>query len=106
MFREARKDIGIKIDFATTDTLRSAVTLGCRALHFSGHGHKVCLNFEDGRSGLQFVSTDTLRDLCTCGESRLEFVFVSACLSQRTAEAFVACGKWVLNRTKKDHILI
>ncbi len=52
----------------------------------------MCLNFEDGRSGLQFVSAATLQELCKAGEAKLDFVFVSACLSQRTAEAFVECG--------------
>lgn len=92
VFREAQRNIGVRIDFATTDTLRSAVTLGCRALHYSGHGHPQCLNFEDGRSGLQFVPTKALRDLCQAGGLKLEFVFVSACLSERAGEAFIEAG--------------
>ena len=62
------------------------------ALHFSGHGHPHGLNFEDGRSGLQFVTVDKLRDLCVAGGSQLEFVFVSACHSKRAGEAFAAAG--------------
>ena len=34
---------------ATTDALQSAITRGCAALHYSGHGHPQCLTFEDGR---------------------------------------------------------
>jgi hypothetical protein len=92
VFHEAQRDIGLRFDFATTDTLRSAVTMGCRALHFSGHGHPHCLNFEDGRSGLQFVTVDQLRALCQAGGHKLDFVFVSACYSRRAAEAFVEAG--------------
>ena len=62
------------------------------ALHFSGHGHPQGLNFEDGRSGLQFVNVDTLKDLCIAGGSKLEFVFVSACHSKRAGEAFAEAG--------------
>lgn len=39
LFKEVQRDIEVQFDFATTDKLRTAVTLGCRALHFSGHGH-------------------------------------------------------------------
>ena len=92
LFREVRRDISVHFDFATTDRLRTAVTLGCRALHFSGHGHPSCLNFEDGRSGLQLVTVETLRDLCIAGGSKLEFVFVSACHSKRAGEAFAQAG--------------
>ncbi len=45
-FREASRDIGVRFDFATTDTLRTALSLGVKVLHFSGHGHPHCLNFE------------------------------------------------------------
>lgn len=92
VFQEAERDVGLRFDFATTDTLRSAVTMGCKALHFSGHGHPHCLNFEDGRSGLQFVTVDQLRALCQAGGLKLDFVFVSACYSRRAAEAFVDAG--------------
>lgn len=46
VFREVRRDISLGFDFATTDKLRTALSLGCRALHFSGHGHPGCLIFE------------------------------------------------------------
>ena len=47
---------------------------------------------EDGKSGLQLVSVDTLRSLLCAGGLRLDFVFVSACHSRRTGEAFVEAG--------------
>ncbi len=92
VFREAQRDIGLHFNFATTERLRTAVTLGCRALHFSGHGHPEWLNFEDGKSGLQLVTVETLRNLCGAGVSKLDFVFVSACHSKNTGEAFAAAG--------------
>jgi hypothetical protein len=92
VFHEAKRDVGLRFDFATTDALRTVVTLGCKALHFSGHGHPHCLNFEDGRSGLQFITIEQLSELCKAGDLKLEFVFVSACYSSQAAEAFVQAG--------------
>ena len=59
VFKEVQRDVSVRFDFATTDSLRTALSFGCRALHFSGHGHESCLNFEDGRSGLQLVTLNT-----------------------------------------------
>ena len=92
VFREVQRDISVIYDFATTDALRTALSFGCRALHFSGHGHESHLNFEDGRSGLQLVNVDTLRALLSAGGLRLDFVFVSACHSKPTGQAFVDAG--------------
>jgi hypothetical protein len=39
VLKQSQRDLYLECDFATTDTLRSKVTMGCRALHFSGHGH-------------------------------------------------------------------
>jgi hypothetical protein len=61
-------------------------------MHFSGHGHPNCLNFEDGRSGLQLVNVETLISLLKAGGLKLDFVFVSACHSRATAAAFVEAG--------------
>jgi Peptidase family C25 len=92
VFREVRRDISLSFDFATTDSLRTALSLGCRALHFSGHGHPSCLIFEDGQSGLQNISVDALKNLVTAGGLTLDFVFVSACHSRNTGEAFAEAG--------------
>jgi hypothetical protein len=92
VFREVHKDISVNFDFATTDSLRTALSFGCRALHFSGHGHPQCLNFEDGRSGLQLISVDALSNLLRAGGLKLDFVFVSACHSRITGDAFIDAG--------------
>lgn len=53
---EGKKRIEIREEVATTDALRTAVTLGCRALHFSGHGHREFLAFENGRGSTHAVT--------------------------------------------------
>jgi hypothetical protein len=92
LFKEARRDIRVLFDFATTDSFRTAVTLGCRAIHFSGHGHPNFMIFEDGRSGLQKVQPLILRKLIQAGGMRLDFVFVSACHSRTAGETFAQAG--------------
>ena len=94
-FREAARDIDLNFDTATTHRLRTSVTLGCRALHYSGHGHEDYLTFEDGKGGLHCVATDELKNLCGAGsnsDTKVEFVFVSACYSKLAGEAFMSAG--------------
>ena len=43
VLREVNKDISVVFEFATTDALRTALSIGCRSLHFSGHGHPQCV---------------------------------------------------------------
>lgn len=92
VFKQVQRDIYVHFDFATTHTLRTLVTMGCRALHFSGHGRPGWLSFEDGRSGLHILHTEQLKELSQAGEMKLDFVFVSACHSEIAGEAFVAAG--------------
>jgi hypothetical protein len=96
VFKEVRRDVSLCFDFATTDSMRTALSCGCRALHFSGHGHPQSLNFEDGRAGLQVVTTERLKKLLMAGSSdnqlALDFVFVAACYSKQTGEVFIECG--------------
>ena len=84
--------VAVHFDFATTESLRTALSLGCRALHFSGHGKPGGLCFEDGRSGLQVVSVGALKNFLSAGGISLQFVFVSACYSKEIGEAFVKAG--------------
>lgn len=92
VFREVHRDVCLHFDFATTDSLRTALSFGCKTLHFSGHGIPRGLCFEDGRSGLQVIRVPQLRDLLGAGGLNLEFVFVSACYSKEIGEAFVKAG--------------
>eukprot|EP00981_Chlorochromonas_danica_P015436 scaffold12089_cov176-Ochromonas_danica.AAC.14 len=92
VFKEVHRDVAVHFDFATTDRLRTMLSFGCRALHFSGHGLPYGLCFEDGRSGLQVIKAQQLKDLLGAGGLALEFVFVSACYSKEIGAAFVNAG--------------
>jgi hypothetical protein len=92
VFREVHRDVNVHFDFATTDSLRTALSFGCKALHFSGHGIPKGLCFEDGRLGLQVVKVNQLKDLLGAGGLQLQFVFVSACYSSEIGDAFVKAG--------------
>ena len=85
-------EVAVHFDFATTESLRTALSLGCCTLHFSGHGKPGGLCFEDGRSGLQVVSVGALKEFLSAGGISLQFVFVSACYSKAIGEAFVKAG--------------
>ena len=49
------RSIEVRVEAATSDTLRTLVTLGSRALHYSGHGHPDFLSFENGRGGNSLI---------------------------------------------------
>ena len=91
---DAGRAIEARVEAATADNLRLLVTLpGCRALHYSAHGHPDLLAFEDGRGGLHPMPPDLLRALFAAGGTQsVQLVFVSACHSRRAGEAFVAAG--------------
>ncbi|KAG7380311.1 hypothetical protein PHYPSEUDO_007323 [Phytophthora pseudosyringae] len=90
------RQISVVAKFANTDTFRAMVTLGCRALHFSGHGDENHLYFEDGMGLVHPIPHKGLQELFSAGggggESTLRLVFVSACSSAPLAYAFVSCG--------------
>ena len=106
VIRRSNRKIELMFEYASTKTLRNMVTLGHRALHFSGHGFKDSLAFEDEHGGLHMVVVNQLRHLCAAGgkkssktsrktsntEKGVQFVFVSACYSQSAGEAFVQAG--------------
>eukprot|EP00946_MAST-07B_sp_MAST-7B-sp1_P005406 g5406.t1 len=94
---ESRRDVSIRFDNATSDNLSKVLTLGCRALHYSGHGVEGELVFEDGYGKAHFLKSAALGALLRAGSSStqtmaLQFVFVSACHSQAAGEAFAAAG--------------
>lgn len=90
-FDEAKRAVAIQYGIATTDAAQTALTLGCRVLHYSGHGHPDFLAFENQRGEAQPVSPEMLKAMM--GEnSETKLVFVSACHSERAARAFVDAG--------------
>uniref|UniRef100_A0A7S2RUY4 B30.2/SPRY domain-containing protein n=1 Tax=Mucochytrium quahogii TaxID=96639 RepID=A0A7S2RUY4_9STRA len=92
-FTEASRDIDLSFGFATTDRLRSEVTMRCRAIHYSGHGSENALLFED-RGAVHTLDIESLRRLASGGDSgsAVQFVFVSACYSEYAGRAFVEAG--------------
>jgi hypothetical protein len=114
-FVEASRDVDLSFGFATADSLRSEVTLRCRALHYSGHGVPGALVFEDQAGGVAVLSPEQIRRITSGGDdasanspaapalaqapalalartSSLQLVFVSACHSESAGRAFVAAG--------------
>ncbi len=94
VFEDVSRDISVKFDFATSESIRYALTFGCRALHFSGHGHPNAVWLEDGCAGLQLMNKDTLLQLLRAGDDHrnIEFVFLAACYSEALAAAWVELG--------------
>lgn len=90
----ASREVRLSVTQATADNLRARATLGCRALHYTGHGLETCLVFEDGRGARHSLENEPLRKLVAAGGGMegIEFVFVSACHSQSAGQAFVAAG--------------
>lgn len=90
------RQISVCAKFANTENFRTMVTIGCRALHFSGHGDDKHLYFEDGMALVHPIPHNSLQELFTAGgtggESSLRLAFVSACSSAPLAYAFVKCG--------------
>ncbi|ETV66052.1 hypothetical protein, variant 4 [Aphanomyces astaci] len=89
---EVSREVTLSVHFATSDSLRSLMTLGCRAFHFSGHGSPQHLYFEDGLGTVHPIPIHDLKNLCVSHNSPLRLVVVQACYSHNVATAFLACG--------------
>lgn len=87
----SNKEGEICFDVATTANLMNYVPQGFEILHYSGHGHKDFLAFEDGRGGLQPVDGKVLEDAMRMAGS-LKLGIVSACYSENIAKSLVAGG--------------
>lgn len=90
----AQRRVVLSVDVASANNLRTRATLGCRALHYTGHGLESCLAFEDGKGAMHSLEPEPLRKLFGAGGGveGIQFVFVSACHSQSAGEAFVRAG--------------
>jgi hypothetical protein len=107
--RKGGRDISLTMSHATTDALCTAVTLGCKVLHYSGHADASSLSFEDSNGRLHRLDVERLGDLfgrrvgssiaankntsvstTTTGCPPLpDLVFVSACHSEAAGNAFL-----------------
>jgi hypothetical protein len=106
------RQINVCAKFANTENFRTMVTVGCRALHFSGHGDEKHLYFEDGMGLVHPIPHSSLQELFSAGGvSPLRLAFVSACSSAPLAHAFVSCGiphviAVKINQKIEDHAAI
>lgn len=90
---EARRDIELFFDNATTNRLLTAKTKRCSCLHYSGHGHPTHLPFEDEKGGPDWVDVCEIKKLVEQNEGApFKFVFVSACHSLLAGETFASAG--------------
>eukprot|EP00471_Norrisiella_sphaerica_P008344 CAMPEP_0184494018 /NCGR_PEP_ID=MMETSP0113_2-20130426/27594_1 /TAXON_ID=91329 /ORGANISM="Norrisiella sphaerica, Strain BC52" /LENGTH=719 /DNA_ID=CAMNT_0026879567 /DNA_START=141 /DNA_END=2300 /DNA_ORIENTATION=+ len=92
--RNSGKKFRFKRDYATVRRLGTNLVLGCRVLHYTGHGLENGLAFEDDCGVMHIVPTETLRELMAAGakEEEVKLVFVAACHSESTGRAFVEAG--------------
>ncbi|OQS07223.1 hypothetical protein THRCLA_00772 [Thraustotheca clavata] len=109
--QECGKQVCWRSEVADVHTFRKAVSYGCRALHFSGHGVPGKVIFENGSCEAHFLSQQELKTLLLAGvqgspENTMRLVFVSACHSESVAEAFVSAGvPHVVVVPKEDKVL-
>lgn len=85
------RQIVLRIRCATVDELARGIKDGFNILHFSGHGGKECLAFEDGKGGCQPIKGDYLKKLIGAG-GPFELAIVSACHSEPTARMIQKAG--------------
>jgi hypothetical protein len=64
---QANRRVRLRMEVATTGKFSSLVTLGFRALHYTGHGLPGCLAFEDGSGKMHPLDADVLRRLLVAG---------------------------------------
>ena len=95
----SQRSLRLNISHATTQQLLRVMTVGCRALHYSGHGMAGgCLAFESDGGDMHAVDVQALHQMMTAGQRRgeaepaVQLVFVSACHSESTADAFIQAG--------------
>ncbi len=79
---------------ATVKSLREVISEGCRVLHYTGHGSKSSLAFEDGCGGTHKLDAITLGRLITAGDGScaVDLVVIMACHSEGPALAFREAG--------------
>ena len=89
---QARRAITWRCTSATPDHLQTALTLGCRMLHLTGHGDPNFLAFE-GEAGLAHpLSEADLREMVQAAPAPPQVAFVSACHSHNLGQALAAAG--------------
>lgn len=106
-FTAANRAVQVQMLTGTPAHLQTLLTLGCRVLHYSGHGHPQFLALE-GLNGLAYpITHEKLQGLIAgTNNDALQLAFVSACHSQPAGQAFVAAGvRHVVAITVDDYVL-
>jgi len=112
IFKEvfSNSDVNLVFDIATTTRLQDCVTTKARVLHYSGHGSIEYLSFEDNRGGLHQLYASSIKKIISAckvqGQNNLKFVFVSACNSLQSGQAFVNAGVPHVICSKQDSALL
>lgn len=90
--KEASRDIELAFDTATHNRFLAAISKKCSCLHYSGHGDKQYLPFENNGEP-QWFDVKQIKDLIESeGGASFKFVFVSACHSENAGQTFAAAG--------------
>jgi hypothetical protein len=107
LFREAQRDVDLRFDFLTKEKLQSVLTYGVPALHLSLHGHPQFVLLENGESGVHWLKPSDVTDIVRKfgGDQLPKLVFVSACHSLTTGQAFVDAGVRSVVSVKVDEEL-
>jgi tetratricopeptide (TPR) repeat protein len=86
-----KKEILLRIGYATIEELATSIAEGFNILHLSAHGFEEFLLFEDGKGGSLRVTGDYLKRFIRMGRP-FELAVVSACHSGRIGEMLVEAG--------------
>ena len=70
--KDSRKEILFRAEVATVTNFRTLVTLGCRMLHYTGHGIPDALLFENDRGESNALSIKLLSELFKAGGVRTQ----------------------------------
>lgn len=105
LFARTGKSVRVRYDVATIKKLQEMIIRQCRVIHYTGHGLKNSLVFEDEVGEAYMVPLDRLRALVRTGSgmSQCRFVFVSACHSESAGAMFIEAGVPHVVCVKRDN---
>ncbi|ETO03845.1 hypothetical protein RFI_33557, partial [Reticulomyxa filosa] len=93
VFRHTQRQIGVFFGVLTKQSLMMCIQRGAQILHISGHGPNAqMLQVENGKGGMEDVSSVMIKSALEDSSWKLKLVFVSTCFSEQVASAFVDAG--------------
>jgi hypothetical protein len=85
--------IELEFENATTDRFSVFFSQGAsRVMHFSCHGHELCLALENGFGYMQAVPVEDLKRFVAIGGGKVQVVVISAYHAQTIAKTFLEAG--------------